>query len=119
VEPDESRGRLENGRTRAVVPAEDDRSRIAMPLAEAQDVADRRAPEPVDRLIVIADDRQVAMSLGNDRDELRLGAVRVLELVDEDVPEASLDLVAGRCRGPDQPQRARDLVAEVDATLGP
>src|SRR5205823_1855622 len=90
IEPDESMGCLENGRTRAVIPAEDDRSRIAMPFAEAQDVADRRSPEAVDRLIVVADDGQVAMSLGNDRDELRLGAVRVLELVDEDVPEAPL-----------------------------
>jgi hypothetical protein len=31
------------------------------------------------------------VALGEQRDELRLGAVRVLELVDEDVPVAGLE----------------------------
>ena len=57
-------------------------------------------------------------AVGERRDELRLGPVRVLELVDEDVPEATGDRGPGRGRRPDEPQREGDLVAEVDAAVG-
>ena len=55
------------------------------------------------------------MRLGHDRHQLRLGAVRVLELIDQHVAEPRLDL--GPCLGrlADEPQGERDLVAEVDA----
>ena len=55
-----------------------------------------RAAERVDRLVVVADDGHVPVPLGERRDELGLGAVRVLELVDEDVPEAARRSRAGR-----------------------
>ena len=56
--------------------------------------------------------------VGERRDELGLGAVRVLELVDEDVPEATGDRGPGRGRGPHEAQGERDLVAEIDAAVG-
>jgi hypothetical protein len=52
--------------------------------------------------------------LGEDRDELRLGPVRVLELVDEDVAEAGPQLRTRRRGRPDEAQREADLVTEVD-----
>ena len=51
------------------------------------------APEPVDRLVVVADDHDVVGPVGRaaeQLDELDLGDVRVLELVDEDVSELAL-----------------------------
>ena len=61
--------------------------------------------ELVDRLVVVADHRDVAVRLGEQRDELRLGPVRVLELVDEDVPEARCSTSRGRRRLAEEPQR--------------
>ena len=54
------------------------------------------------------------MGLGKERDQLGLGPVRVLELVDQDVAVALLQLEPGRRRVAQQPQREADLVAEVD-----
>ena len=54
------------------------------------------------------------MRLREQAHELRLGPVRVLELVDEDVPEAPGDRRPGRRRLADEPQGERHLVAEVD-----
>ena len=95
VAPDEPVGRVEDRCERAVVAAQDDRSCRSIAIAEPQDVADRGAAELVDRLVVVADDGDVAVRFGEDRDELRLGAVRVLELVDEDVSEARPELRPG------------------------
>ena len=117
VEADEAVRRVEDRRERAVVPAQHDGPRAAVALAELEDVADRGAPEVVDRLVVVADDRHVAVPLGEQRDELRLGAVGVLELVDQDVPEPRLDVLARRRRLADEPQGKCDLVAEVDRAV--
>ena len=70
--------------------------------------------ELVDRLVVVAHDRDVAMRRGHEPDELGLGAVRVLELVDQHVPEPRLDHLARRRALAQEPQRERHLVAEVD-----
>jgi hypothetical protein len=51
---------------------------------------------------------------GEQLDELGLGPVRVLELVDEDVSEAAPDLVPGGGRAAQETEGERDLVAEVD-----
>ncbi len=117
VEPHQPIGRIEDGRLGAVVPAKDDGPRGPVSVAEPEDVVDRRAPERVDRLVVVADHRDVPMRLGQQPDELGLGAVRVLELVDEDVPEPAGDLGPGRRRLADEAQGQRDLVAEVDAAV--
>ena len=96
VEPDQPIGGVEDRRERAVVPAQDDGPCPEVAVPEAEDVVDRRAAERVDRLVVVADDGHVPVALGERGDELGLGAVRVLELVDEDVPEAAGDRAAGR-----------------------
>ena len=48
------------------------------------------------------------------RDELRLRAVRVLELVDQEVSEALSDRLPGGRGAAHEPEGQRDLVAEVD-----
>ena len=118
VVPDEPVGRVEDRRARAVVAAQDHHPGLPVALAELEDVADRRAAELVDRLVVVADHGHVAVPLGDQGDELGLGAVRVLELVHEHVPEPPLDRLAGRRRLAQEPQRERDLVAEVDRPVG-
>src|SRR3954464_10593978 len=117
VEPDQAMRRLEDVRPRSVVPAEDDRSRVAMAVAELEDVADRCSPEPVDRLVVVADDRQVALPGRDDLDERGLGAVRVLELIDKHEPEPTLDLGPHARRGAHEPESDCDLIAEIDAAV--
>ena len=54
------------------------------------------------------------MALGEERHELRLGRIRVLELVHEDVPEAPLQLEPGGRRLAQEAQGQADLVTEVD-----
>ena len=76
-----------------------------------------RAPEAVDRLVVVADHHDVVGLVGPAADELEeqdLGHVRVLELVDQDVAE--LALVAKKKVGPvaQELDRAELLLAEVD-----
>ena len=115
VEPDEPIGRVEDRTERAVVPPQHDGPCPEIAILEGEDVVHRGAPERVDRLVVVADDGHVPMLVGERRDELGLGPVRVLELVDEDVPEPARDLAPCRGRGADEAQRQRDLVAEVDA----
>ena len=113
VEPDEPMGGVQDGFERPIVAPEHDRpgARIARP--EAEDVVDRRAPERVDRLVIVTDDGDVAMGLGQEIDELRLRPVRVLELIDEDVPEAAGDGGARGRRVAHESQGQGHLVAEV------
>ena len=71
--------------------------------------------ERIDGLVVIADDRHVPVRLREQRDQLGLGAVRVLELVDKEVSEARRRSRSGaRRRLADEAEGERDLVAEVD-----
>ena len=102
---------------RPVVPTQDDGPSPDIAILEGEDVVHGRPAERVDGLVVVADDRDVAMLLGEDRDEFGLGAVRVLELVDEDVPEPSGDRGSRLGRGPHEVQGQRDLVAEVDGPV--
>jgi hypothetical protein len=53
----------------------------------------------------------------DERDELILRSVRVLEFVDEDVPKSALDRVPNRRRLANEFQRKRDLIAEVDESI--
>ena len=115
VEPDEPVGGVEDRRQRAVVPAQDDGPCPEVSVLEGEDVVDRGAAERVDRLVVVPDDGHIAVLLGERGDELGLGAVGVLELVDEDVAEAVGDLAPRGRRRPHEPEGQRDLVAEVDA----
>ncbi len=117
VVTDEAVGGLEDRRPRPVVLPEDDDARLAIALAELEDVADRGAAELVDRLVVVAHHRDVAVPLGDQGDELRLGPVGVLELVHEHVLEPPLHRVARGRRLAQQPERERHLVPEVDRAV--
>ncbi len=118
VVADQPVGRVEDRRVGPVVPAQDDGPGAEVAVLEVEDVVDRRAAERVDRLVVVADDRHVPMAVGQRRDELRLGTIGVLELVDEDVAIPAGDRRARRRRGADKTEGQRDLVAEVDAAVG-
>ena len=118
VEPDQPIGGIEDRREGPIVAPQDDRPRPEIPLAEVEDVVDRRAAERVDRLVVVADHGDVPVALGERGDQLRLRAVGVLELVDQDVAEPAGDRAPGGRRRPDQAEGQRHLVAEVDAAVG-
>ena len=83
-------------RRRAVVLLELHDDGAGEPLRELQDVAHRRRAEPVDRLRVVADDRQVPRRAGRAQplEDVGLQGVRVLVLVDEHVVEHGGELVA-------------------------
>ncbi len=118
VEPDEPVGRIEDRRVRPIVPAQHHGPGADIALAELQDVVHGGPAERVDRLVVVADHGHVPVTLGERRDQLRLRPVGVLELVDQDVAEPAGDRLPGRGGRPDEAQRQRDLVAEVDAAVG-
>ena len=84
---DQPGGGCKDVRRRAVVLLEPDRDGLGEVVLERQDVPDVGAPPAVDRLVVVADDRDRAVLLGKHLDELVLRVVGVLVLVDEDVPE--------------------------------
>ena len=80
--------------------------------------AGQRAAPAVDRLVVVADDGQVARGAGQQRDEAVLHGVRVLELVDEDVPAALRQRVEHLGEVAEEPQRQHEQVVEVDGVVG-
>ena len=86
---------------------------IGVGLTEPIEVAKRPAAPGKDRLVIVPDDREVAVRLCQQAQQLELRVVRVLELIDEDVVEARPQ---ARGRGGMLAQQAeceRDLVAEV------
>jgi hypothetical protein len=105
---------VEDRRPGSVVAPQDDLSGTGMTALEVQDVADGGAAELVDRLVVVPDHHHVAVVRRNQLDQLGLSPVGVLEFVDEDVAEPSLDLHPRSRRLAQQPQRQAHLVAEVD-----
>ncbi len=82
-------GGVEDRLRAAVVLVEDDRrDTIRKGVLELHDVAQVGTPEAVDRLVAVADHGDVAVAAGEQQDELVLGDVGVLVLVDEHVLEA-------------------------------
>ena len=86
---------------------------------ELEDAAHLGAPEPVDRLVRVADDDQVAAVAGQRAEQRDLARVGVLVLVDEHVPELPAQVVAmGRRLDDGAPDQVgvvgRGLVVEVD-----
>ena len=80
----------EDVRGRAVVLLEPDHLRAGEVALEAQDVADLGAAPAVDRLVVVADDGDVAVPGGEQPQPEVLRDVGVLVLVDQDVAEPAL-----------------------------
>ena len=118
VESDEPMAGGQDARPGSIVPPQDDVAWRGPTISEVEQVAHRRAPEAVDRLVVVAHDGQVAPGPGDQLDQLGLRPVGVLELVDEDVPEAVADLRPGGRRLAQEAQCESHLVAEVDEALG-
>ena len=99
VVPDQPVGRVQDRPVRAIVAPQDDLASSPVAILELEDVADRRAAEAVDRLIVVADDGHITVALGEQRDEFGLGTVGVLELVDEHKAKTVLEDLACCRRG--------------------
>ena len=87
------------------------------PRVELGEGREAGAPEAVDRLVVVADDHDVVGPVGRPAeqlDELDLGDVGVLELVDEDVAELALPAAQDVRAGLEQRRDGGDLLAEVE-----
>ena len=93
VPRDDGVGRVEDQLGRAVVLLELDDRRVRVVALEVEDVPDVGAAPAVDRLVVVADDGEVAVLRGERPDPEVLRPVRVLVLVDVEVAPAIL--VAG------------------------
>ena len=81
-------GGVEDRLGAAVVLVEHDRRDVGEGVLELHDVAVVGAAEAVHRLVGVADDGDVVVAAGEQEDDLVLGLVGVLVLVDEDVLEA-------------------------------
>ena len=79
---------------RAVVLLELDHLGLGEVTLEVEDVADVGVAEAVDRLVLVADDHQVAVLFGEQLQQPVLGVVGVLVLVDEDVAEGAAPALA-------------------------
>ena len=93
------------------------RGRAREPRIELGERREAGAPEPIDRLVVVADDHDVVGPVGRPAeqlDELDLGDVGVLELVDQDVAELALPAAQDVGAGLEQPGDGGDLLAEVE-----
>src|SRR5262249_42847766 len=117
---DEARRGVEDALVRAMVLGEDDRLGLGIGLAEGEEVGGGGSAPAVDRLVVVAHDREVGLRIaGQQPQHLELSVVRVLELVDEDVAIAGPERVELRRPLAEEAERPVDLVAEVDdAGLG-
>ena len=113
---DESVGAVEDRLMRAVILGEHHLSRLRVTLEEAEDVGDRRTAPLIDRLVVVRDARDVPVARAEQLHDLELSPVRILELVDEDVLEPSLEPGEHVRSHAQEPEGVDDLVAEVDRT---
>ena len=115
VVADEPMRRVQDRLPAAVVVNQQDARRAGVRGAEAEDVAEGGAAEAVDRLVVVPDHGDVAVLSGQQPYELPLRVVRVLELVDQDVPIPPTLLVEHRGVLPQEAEREAHLVAEVES----
>ena len=90
---DDRVGRVEDHLRAAVVLVEHDRGDVLEHLLELGDVAHVGAAPPIDRLVPVADDGDLAVVGGEEQGDLVLRHVRVLVLVDQDVLEPALVLL--------------------------
>ena len=97
----------------AVVLLQLDHGGVDVVLLEVEDVGDVGAAEAVDRLRVVADDREVAVLGGEQLEPAVLGVVGVLVLVDEHPAERVRVAVADLLEQLEQVDRAEQQVVEV------
>ena len=103
---------------RAVVLLERDHARAGKVGLELHDVPDVRASEGVDGLVRIAHGEEVLVLFGHELQEPVLRVVRVLVLVDEDVAERGLPLLARLGEVLEQLDGEEEHVVEVDGVRG-
>ena len=114
VERDHLIGRVQDVGRGAVVLLELDDLRIRKVLFKVQNVADIRAAPAVDRLIVVADDAEVAALLCQQAHEHILRVVGILILVHVDIAELALIRLQHRRMRGKQLQRLDDQVVKVE-----
>ncbi len=108
----------QDGTAATVVLLQPDDRGIGKHGVEPSQVGDRRAPKLVDALVVVTHDAQVALCPGEQLEEPALGEVRVLELIDHQVGEAT-GLPGGDRRFLRQELHAEvNRVVKVQAFLG-
>ena len=121
VVADQGVGGVEDVALRTVVLLElDEVHRHAGPAEVALDrlhVGDLRAPEGVDRLVVVADREHRRVGAGEELEPPVLELVGVLELVDEQVREAPAVVLAQRVVPRQELEAAQQELGEVDHAL--
>ncbi len=114
VRADDDVRQIEDLRRGAVVLLEAHDRCVGEILVEVQDVPDVGAAPPIDGLVVVTHDAHVAVLAAEQLDQLVLGAVGVLVLVDEEI----LELVAVPCEAfgvaLEHAHRQHEQVVEVD-----
>ncbi len=103
---------------RAVVLLELDDLGLGEVALEVEDVADVGIAEPVDRLVLVAHDHQIAVLGGEQLQQPVLGPVRVLVLVDQDLAERVPPAVADLLEQLERVDRADQEVVEVHRVRG-
>ena len=116
---DETVGSGEDVRRRAVVLLKPDDLGAGEILLEAKDVGDLGAAPGIDRLVVVADDAEVAARLGEELQPFVLGLVGVLIFVDEKVAEAVAIAVEHVAVLAEDHQHVEQEVAEIAGIEGP
>ena len=108
-------GEIEDRAGRAVVLFQAHHLGAGEPLGEGEKAIHVGAPKAIDRLVVVAHHAQVAARPVQDAQQLELGLVGVLELVDQDYAKPFLHRLAHLGVAAQQGRRQQDEVAEVDA----
>ena len=106
-------GGVEDQLRRAVVPLQLHDGRVGIVALEVEDVPDVRAAPAIDRLVVVTDDREVPVPGRERPDPQVLRPVRVLVLVDVEVPPALLVASQHVGRRLEQLDRLEEQVVEV------
>ena len=117
VEADEPVRGIEDALPRPVVAAQHDGGGARKGVEEAEQVLDLGAAEPVDALVVVPHHREVPAPPAQQLHQLELHVVRVLELVHQHVAVALSQLAPHVRPLAEQPQRERNLCAEVHAPM--
>ena len=86
--------RVQNALRGAVILFQTDDLRALVLLFKVQNVGDGRTAEAVDALVVVAHDADIFIAPGQQRSQQVLQMVRILILVDEDIAELALVIVA-------------------------
>ena len=86
--------RVQNALRGAVILLQTDDLRALVLLFKVQNVGDGRTAEAVDALVVVAHDADIFIAPGQQRGQQVLQMVRILILVDEDIAELALVIVA-------------------------